>query len=66
MGMFPISKSQMPCCEIRYLIRMLNAQETKDIKIKEISKEDFLTVSCFNITYGVTNEKERMNSSNLF
>lgn len=60
MGFIPQDKSKMCSCEINYLIRMLSSQETTDNKIKEISKNEFIEISAFNILYNAIDGKSRI------
>ncbi|MDE5539480.1 MAG: hypothetical protein K2J20_03230 [Bacilli bacterium] len=62
MGNFPFNKDREPHVSICYLIRMLNEEETKQLKcnnIIKIEKNEWIKLSDFNITFGVYNEKER-------
>lgn len=60
MGMIKLKKSEMPNCEINYLIHMLDPKKTTSNKIKEISKDEFIKISKFNISYGANNDKLRV------
>lgn len=62
MGFFPFNRDGAPHESICYLIRMLSEEETKQRKcntITKIEKSEWVKLSDFNITFNVSNEKER-------
>lgn len=63
MGMLPFNKEVAPNCQIKYLVRMLDKEETQGLKcdsIIEIEKGDYVRVCDFNITFGVHDKHERI------
>ena len=61
MGFLPIDKKKAPSCEISYLICMLSEEKTEENKIKEITKEEFIKFSIYNILFQVQDKTERLN-----
>lgn len=67
MGFFPSIKEKAKSTKIKYLIRMLDEDETKKMKctaVMEIDKRQYSLLCDFNITYGVDNEQERREEFN--
>lgn len=62
LGIYPFNKKMAKNTQIKYLIRMLNAEETSKLgcnSIIEINKDDYIKLCDFNISFGVPNEEER-------
>lgn len=63
MGILPFNKEMAKSAQIKYLVRMLNEEETQELKcdkIIEIKKKNYIRECTFNITYGVFDKKERL------
>lgn len=61
MGLLPFDKTKAQNTQIKYLVRMLDKEETQKMgsSITEVSKEEFSSWCDFNVTFGVHNPSER-------
>lgn len=63
MGLFKFDKETSANCQIKYLIRMLNEEETNRLEcnnIKIINKDEYINLCKFNITFNAENQSERI------